>query len=915
MLFDREELLKALRAFRRGDFSVRIPASGGGIDGEIAEAFNEVVALEEAKALEIRRVADLVGKQGQLDHRVHVPAATGRWAEVLHDINALVSDVVVPVTEVTRVIGGVAKGDLSNKITGEVKGELLDFKNTVNTMVDQLSAFAAEVSRVAREVGTDGKLGGQANVPGVGGIWKDLTHNVNSMAASLTTQVRAIAEVATAVTKGDLTRSITVEARGEVASLKETLNEMIHNLKDTTRKNTEQDWLKTHLARFTRMLQGHRDLVTVSRLILSELTPLVNAQQAAFYVADHRGDDPQLELLAGYAQRHGKALPRKIAFGEGLVGQCAQEKKRILLKQAPADYIRIGSALGSASPASIVILPVTFEGQVKAVIELASFGDFSETHQSFLDQLTESIGVVLHTIAANMQTEYLLHQSQSLTAELQAQQEELKKTNDRLEQQALNLQKSESLLKSKQDELRSANEQLQEKARQLSDQMHQVEFKNREIEQARAALEEKAEQLSLSSRYKSEFLANMSHELRTPLNSLLILARLLSDNAAGNLTAKQVEFARTIHSSGAELLALINDILDLAKIESGTVTLNIAHERFDEVSDYAERNFRQMAADKGLEFVVSVSKDLPPGIETDGKRLQQVMANLLSNAFKFTNKGAVSLQIEPARSGWSLSHPVLERAEKVVAFSVIDTGIGIPLQKQRLIFEAFQQADGTTSREYGGTGLGLSISRELARLLGGEIRLSSTAGQGSTFTLYLPVTYSPLVEMPPPAVLPHGAPVRAPAPRAAVQPPAPRPEEAPPVRPGGAAEQLAGKKVLVVDDDIRNVFAMTSALEANAMDVMHAESGKEAIELLRRTPGIDAVLMDVMMPGLDGYDTMRIVRNLDGYHALPIVAVTAKAMAGDRDKCLQAGANDYLAKPVNVDALLAVLCREIREAA
>jgi signal transduction histidine kinase/ActR/RegA family two-component response regulator len=516
-----------------------------------------------------------------------------------------------------------------------------------------------------------------------------------------------------------------------------------------------------------------------------------------------------------------------------------------------------------------------------------------------------------------MQTEYLLHQSQSLTAELQAQQEELKKTNDRLEQQALNLQKSESLLKSKQDELRSANEQLQEKARQLSDQMHQVEFKNREIEQARAALEEKAEQLSLSSRYKSEFLANMSHELRTPLNSLLILARLLSDNAAGNLTQKQVEFARTIHSSGAELLALINDILDLAKIESGTVTLNIAAEPFEDVADYAERNFRQMAADKGLEFVVAVSKELPASLETDGKRLQQVMANLLSNAFKFTTKGAVSLHIEPARSGWSLGHPVLDRAENVVAFSVIDTGIGIPVQKQRLIFEAFQQADGTTSREYGGTGLGLSISRELARLLGGEIRLTSTPGQGSTFTLYLPITHSPFVEMPPPVLLPQGAPVRASAPRAAPNLGFAKDEKPAPVQQpaGSAAEQLAGKKVLVVDDDIRNVFAMTSALEANGMDVVHAESGKEAIDLLKRTAGIDAVLMDVMMPGLDGYDTMRIVRNLEGYESLPIVAVTAKAMAGDRDKCLQAGANDYLAKPVDVDALLAVLCREIREPA
>ncbi|HUQ25105.1 MAG TPA: ATP-binding protein, partial [Burkholderiales bacterium] len=663
----------------------------------------------------------------------------------------------------------------------------------------------------------------------------------------------------------------------------------------------EQDWLKTHLARFTRMLQGHRDLVTVSRLILSELTPLVNAQQAAFYVADQRSGESTLELLAGYAQRHSKSLPRKIGFGEGLVGQCAMEKKRLVLSNAPSDYIRISSSLGSGAPVNIVILPVLFEGQVKAVIELASFSRFSETHQTFLDQLTESIGVVLHTIAANMQTEYLLHQSQSLTAELQSQQEELKKTNDRLEQQALNLQKSESLLKSKQEELRGANEQLQEKARQLSEQMHQVEFKNREIEQARAALEEKAEQLSLSSRYKSEFLANMSHELRTPLNSLLILARLLSDNIGGNLTAKQIEFARTIHSSGAELLALINDILDLAKIESGTVTLNIAEEQFGDICDSVERTFRQVAGDKNLEFKLEVDGDLPASVETDGKRLQQVLTNLLSNAFKFTAQGSVRLQIEPASEGWSLGHPVLDRAEGVVAFSVIDTGIGIPPAKQRLIFEAFQQADGTTSREYGGTGLGLSISRELARLLGGEIRVASTQGKGSTFTLYLPISHYPASENAPRREF-IAPPVAAEPPQSAA------PAHDQPKAAGAApVDDLGGRTVLVVDDDIRNVFALTSALEAHGLRVIHAESGKEGVEMLKRTSDVDAVLMDVMMPGLDGHDTMRIVRQLEGCRSLPILAVTAKAMIGDREKCIEAGANDYIAKPVDVDELLAKL--------
>ena len=442
--------------------------------------------------------------------------------------------------------------------------------------------------------------------------------------------------------------------------------------------------------------------------------------------------------------------------------------------------------------------------------------------------------------------------------------------------------------------------------------MHQVEFKNREIEQARSALEDKAEQLSLSSRYKSEFLANMSHELRTPLNSLLILARLLSDNVGGNLTAKQVEFAKTIHSSGAELLALINDILDLAKIESGTVTLNIANEEFREVRESVERTFRQVASDKNLEFEVELDRELPATIETDGKRLQQVLVNLLSNAFKFTARGSVRLAIDSANHGWTPGHPVLDHAERVVAFSVADTGIGIPVSKQRLIFEAFQQADGTTSREYGGTGLGLSISRELARLLGGEIRIESEPGHGSTFTLYIPLAHVPVSEgaaafafATPSAYLPERAPQAdfiAPSPE---KPEAQRNDEGKHAPEGG----LAGRTVLVVDDDIRNVFALTSALEAHGLRVIHAESGKEAIELLKSANGVDAVLMDVMMPGLDGHDTIRIARQIESCQDLPIVAVTAKAMVGDREKCLEAGATDYVAKPVDIDELVEMLER------
>jgi len=562
----------------------------------------------------------------------------------------------------------------------------------------------------------EGKLGGQANVPGAAGTWRDLTDNVNQLAANLTTQLRAIADVATAVTKGDLTRSIQVAAQGEVAFVKDNINEMIGNLRDTTLRNNEQDWLKTNLAKFTRMLQGQKDLLTVGRMILSELAPVVSAQQGVFYIMDSTEEEPELKLLASYAYRERKGVNNSFRLGEGLVGQAALEKERILLATVPDDYVQISSGLGEAPPKNIVVLPILFEGQIKAVMELSSVERFNPTHQAFLDQLTESIGIVLNTIEANTLTEDLLKQSQSLAAELQSRQEELQQTNQELE----------------------------EKARQLFEQNAAVEEKNREVEQARQALEGKAQQLSLTSRYKSEFLANMSHELRTPLNSLLILADQLSSNPEGNLTAKQVEFARTIRGSGKDLLKLINDILDLSKIESGTVSLDVGEVRFDELRQSMERTFRHVAEGKGLSFTIAIDPTLPPAVHTDAQRLEQVLKNLLSNAFKFTERGYVNLRVTPAAGGWSPETGSLNRAETVLAFSVSDTGIGIATDKQSTIFEAFQQADGSTSRRYVGTGLGLAISRELARVLGGEIKVESVEGRGSTFTIFLPQSYSPV---------------------------------------------------------------------------------------------------------------------------------------------------------------------------
>jgi HAMP domain-containing protein/CheY-like chemotaxis protein/signal transduction histidine kinase len=1140
-------------AVANGDLSKKITVDVKGEILELKNTINVMVDQLSSFASEVTRVAREVGTEGKLGGQAYVPGVGGTWKDLTDNVNFMASNLTGQVRNIAAVTTAVARGDLSKKITVDVKGEILELKDTINVMVDQLSSFASEVTRVAREVGTEGKLGGQANVSGVAGTWKDLTENVNQLAANLTNQVRAIAEVATAVTRGDLSRSIQVEARGEVSYLKDNINEMIRNLKETTQKNAQQDWLKTNLARFTRLLQGQRDLQAVTKLILSELAPLVSAHHGVFYMMDSQLADARLRMIASYGYRSSRKLPTSFLPGEGLVGQCALEKVRIWLTDVPRDYIVVSSGLGAAPPTNIVVLPILFEQQVKAVIEIASLDRFTETHLSFLDQLMESIGVVLNTIEANSRTESLLTQSQSLAQELQ-----------------------------------QTNQELAEKARLLSEQNIEVERKNREVEQAKLALEEKATQLALSSKYKSEFLANMSHELRTPLNSLLILAQQLGDNPEGNLSGKQVEFAKTIHGSGSDLLTLINDILDLSKIESGTVTLDVSEYRFANLRSYVERTFRHMAEAKHLGFTVELGDNLPTSLMTDTTRLQQVLKNLLSNAFKFTNHGQVSLGIALVQSGWSSDHPNLGNADAVLAFSVSDTGVGIAGDKLQLIFEAFQQADGSTARKYGGTGLGLSISRELARLLGGEIRVESTVGAGSTFTLFLPYNRSGFVyyetarqpampRLPAPAtntpIIASPSVVYAPPPQEQVaeqdeqvfgstiddrgltapgdpsvliiedddrfakvvldfareknfkgivthqgdwalslardylpsailldldlpdidgftvlerlkRDPSTRHipvhvmsslrERERALRSGaisylnkpvskedlneefmriqrfliggkrnllvvddeenqreaivkligdtdvditavGTGQEalaalhashfdcmvldltlpdisgfelldligkdqrlrdlpivintakelnrkevaklkryaktivikdarsperlldetalflhrsqanlpeaqrrmleevhaadagLAGRKVLIVDDDLRNIFALSSLLERQQMLVSFAENGRDGIEVLERDPTIEIVLMDIMMPEMDGYDTMRAIRRIPKFRSLPIITLTAKAMKGDRDKCIAAGASDYITKPVDVAQLLSLM--------
>ena len=857
-------------AVASGDLSKKITVDVQGEILQLKDTINTMVDQLRSFASEVTRVAREVGTEGKLGGQANVKGVAGTWKDLTDNVNLMAGNLTSQVRNIDAVIAAVAKGDLSKKITVDVRGEILVLKNTINTMVDQLSSFAAEVTRVAREVGTEGKLGGQAQVPGVAGTWKDLTESVNTLAGNLTSQVRNIALVTTAVANGELSHKITVPARGEIRELKTTvnamvdqlraftaevirvtrevgsqgelggqanvpgmagswkdltdsINEMIVDLRQSTQANEEQDWLNTNLAHVSGLLQGRRSLEELGRIVLGELAPQVCAQYASLFVAADAGTGQSLRRVSTYGHP-GEGSPERFAPGEGLVGQCALEKRIIAVEELPPDYVRIRSGIGEAAPSSLLVVPVLFEGEVRGVVELGSLPRFKPIHRVLLEKLADGIGVVLNTIATTSRTEHLLEELKASNAEL------AKRTSD---------------------------------------------------------LEDKARQLALVSRYKSEFLANMSHELRSPLNSILILARLLSENQHGSLDAEEVQYASTIHSSGQDLLTLINQILDLSRIEAGKLQVDVQPVELRVVGGIMERMFRPTLP-QGIEFLVSLSPKVPETILTDSHRLQQILKNLLSNAFKFTPAGRVELSVDVEPSGDRFHAAALRSGHEVLAFAVSDTGIGIPPEKHELVFEAFEQADASTSRTFGGTGLGLTISRELARLLGGEIGLRSAPGGGSTFTLYLPL------------LLPADAPDAL-----VLQEPPPRPLSVAPASKG----ELRGTIVVLVDDDVHNLFAVTTLLERYGARVLPANDARECFQLLAANPRVDVILMDVMMPEIDGLEATRRIRGRPEYESLPIVALTAKALPGDRERCLEAGCSDFATKPVDPDTLIALISK------
>ncbi len=776
-------------AVARGDLSKKVTVDVKGEILELKNTVNTMVDQLNSFASEVTRVAREVGTEGELGGQATVKGVAGTWKDLTDSVNFMARNLTNQVRGIAKIVTAVAKGDLNQKLLVEAKGEIGELADTINDMIDTLATFADQVTTVAREVGVEGKLGGQANVPGAAGTWLDLTDNVNRLAANLTTQLRAIADVATAVTKGDLTRSIQVGAQGEVAAVKDNINEMIRNLKDTTLRNKEQDWLKTNLAKFTRMLQGQRDLLMVAKLTLSELAPVVPAQQGVFYIMNKSGPEPELKLLASYACDQ-SGMKSSFKLGESLVGQAALEKKRILITDAPGDYIKVSSALGAARPMNIVVLPILFEGEIKGVMELSSLERFNSTHQAFLDQLTESIAIVLHTIEANTRTENLLKQSQSLATELQNRQEELQKTN--LE--------------------------LAEKAR--------------------------------SNMAKDQFLAMLSHELRTPLTPVLASALALESEPA---LPEGIHESLQMIRRNVELEArLIDDLLDLTRIDRGKVQLNFevvdAHILLQNALEICQPEIDR----KHLLHSVNLGAQ-KVHLRADPARLQQIFWNLINNAVKFTpNQGQIFLSTS-------------NDAEEHLHVEIADSGLGIDPESLPKIFDAFEQGGRT---QLGGLGLGLAISKALVEAQEGTITAQSPGrNKGSRFTLVFPTCEIAAAQFAP-----------------AVSPTKP---------------ERHGMRILLVEDHEDTNRSLTNLLRRRGYQVESAFNLESALDLSSKVQ-FDVLISDLALPDGSGID---LVQRLQSTRPIVGIALTGFGMEDDIRKGREAGFHYHLVKPIDLNRL------------
>ncbi|MDF1796367.1 MAG: CHASE3 domain-containing protein [Coxiellaceae bacterium] len=706
-------------------------------------------------------------------------------------------------------------------------------------------------------------------------------------------QLKKTADVANAIAAGDY--DIEVELQNEKDNLGKSLQKMTAALKENTLKLTlekakleDQDWIKSSQSNLISILQEKATVQDFSDTLMSELVPLLGGHLGLFYISQGEHGAEVFVLQSSYAYKKRKNISNQFALGEGLVGQCALEKKMILLTDAPDEYIEISSGSGKGKPRNIIVLPIMVNNDVIAVLEIASVHAFDEKQQVLLEIISANIGVIINNITGKAQTEALLSQAQELTSELQAQQEELRAANEELEQKSNILKESESELKAQSEELQAANEELEEKSAYLEEQKQEIENKNQSLENAKQAIELKAEELEVSGTYKSEFLANMSHELRTPLNSLLILSKSLADNDDGNLTEEQIEECGIIHAGGQELLNLINDILDLSKVEAGKMELVLEPVQVQHIATDLNSLFKPVAEKKQLEYVTEIDSEVDKEFTLDEQRVAQVLKNLLSNAFKFTKQGSVTFKAHMPATTTNFKNTKLT-AGNTIAFSVIDTGVGIPDKKQAQIFEAFTQVDGSTSREYGGTGLGLTISRQLAQLMGGEIGLQSEEGKGTTFTLYLPVASGNNMNSSSggPEIIDND-----------VADDDTNNDVASYIDDDRELINDATEKILlIIDDDKAFANILIKQGRKNGFSCIAAGTGKDGIALANQyTP--TAILLDLGLPDIDGHKVLTTLKRSTTTRHIPVHIISA---ADNDHKLLETGAIGFLQKPVSDD--------------